>query len=276
MDERPDELAERLRKLEEEAAALRAELSAKASEPTDHTDQTDPSDEPAEPEVEVEDEQEVPDAGMLDKLDRLLQRYRLEKTRGNKEIAAQFLKEAQDMGGKTSLVLEILGDDALERRQMNEALDFYARAMKALPKSISVEKKHADLVFRTKAKSASLMMTSQFENVASARSATMLSVMVPGLGHLVTGEVVQGLAYLVVYVGAFVWALLIDGGIQGLVAMVSNRSEPALNGLVFVPLFIMAITWISSVVAMSTRSKMMGRRLDKIERPTPLDDKPFE
>jgi hypothetical protein len=180
------------------------------------------------------------------------------------------------MGGKTSLVLEILGDDALERRQMNEALDFYARAMKALPKSISVEKKHADLVFVTKARSANLMMMSEFENVASARSATMLSVMVPGLGHLVTGEVFQGLAYLVVYVGAFVWALLIDGGIQGLVAMVSNRSEPALNGLVFVPLFIMAITWISSVIAMSTRSKMMGRRLDKIERPTPPDDKPFE
>lgn len=273
MDERPEELAERLRKLEEEAAALREALAAKASE---EPDQTDPSDEPAEPEQEVEDEQEPLDPGALDKLDRLLQRYRLEKSRGNADIAAQYLKEAQELGGRTSLVLEILGDDALERRQMKEALEFYERAMHAEPKSISVEKKHADLVFRTRAKSAGLMMTSEFENVASARSATVLSMIVPGLGHLVTGDIGVGIAYLGTYIGAFVWVILTPNGIQGLIAMVSNRSEPALNGLVFVPLFLMVVIWFSSMIAMSTRAKMVGRRLEKIERPQPPADKPFE
>lgn len=275
MDERPDELAERLRKLEEEAAALREALASKA----DVGESAGPalgSQGDEEPETVPEPEPEPPDAATLEKLDKLLQRYRLEKTRGNKEIAAQFLKEAQDLGGQTSVVLEVLGDDALERRQMKEALEFYEKAVNALPKSISVERKHADLVFRTKAKSAGLMMASEFENVASARSSTILSIIVPGLGHIVTGEMYQGLAYFGVYIGAFIWALLTPGGIQGLVAMVSNRTEPPLNAIVFVPLFIMAITWLASMIAMSTRSKMVGRRLDKIERPKPPDDKPFE
>ncbi len=269
--ETPEEIAERLRRLEEEAAALREALQAKQTDAPAGEPQTA---EPA-PKAEESDDREPPDQETLEKIEKLLQRFRLESTRGNREIAVQFLEEAKGLGPRTSLVLEMLGDDALARGQNKDALTLYEQAKDALPKSLTAEKKHADLVFKMRAKSASLMMGSEFENVASAKGASVLSAIIPGAGHMVIGDFAKGLAYLAVWAGAIVWAVLTDNGIKGVVSMVSGKPDAKLNAVVFVPIFIAFVTWLAAMIDLSTRAKMMHRRMDKLEPPKPPVDLPY-
>lgn len=272
----PEAIAERLRALEEEAAALRASLvaedrhtpDAKATEGADPV-ATVPAGEPSEIET-----QEPPDQATLDKIEKLLQRYRLESARGNREIGSQFLKEAQALAPNASVVLEVLGDDATERRQMKDAINFYKRAKDADPKNASADKKHADLVFRTQAALASAGI-SEFENVASARSASILSVIVPGLGHMVTGQIAKGAAFTFVWIGAVVWLVLTPNGIQGIVAMASNRSEPKLNMVIFIPMFLGIVTWLAAMIDMNSRAKFLGSALVKGDGPKPPVDLPY-
>jgi len=269
--EGPEEIAERLRRLEEEAAALREALQAKPAAPPVGEPQ---AAEPA-PKAEEPDDTEPPDQATLEKIEKLLQRFRLESTRGNREIAVQFLEEAKGLGPRTSLVLEMMGDDALARGQNKDALTLYEQAKDALPKSLTAEKKHADLVFKMRAKSASLLMGSEFENVASAKGASVLSAIIPGAGHMVIGDFAKGLAYLAVWAGAIVWAVLTDNGIKGVVSMVSGKPDAKLNAVVFVPIFIAFVTWLAAMIDLSTRAKMMHRRMDKLEPPKPPVDLPY-
>lgn len=269
--ENQEAIAERLRRLEEEAAALREALQAKPAEvPVKDPDSAEPA-----PQVDEPEDGEQPDQATLERIEKLLQRFRLESTRGNREIAVQFLDEAKGLGPRTSLVLEMMGDDALARGQNKEALTFYEKAKDALPKSLTAEKKHADLVFKMRAKSASLMMGSEFENVASAKGASVLSAIIPGAGHMVIGDFAKGLGYLAVWAGAIVWAVLTENGIKGLVSMVSGKPDAKLNALVFVPIFIAFVTWLAAMIDLSTRAKMMHRRMDKLEPPKPPVDLPY-
>lgn len=265
----PETPEEKLRRLEAEAEALRRDLEAAK-----------PEEEPPAPEAELEDPP-LPapavavDEATLEKVEKLLQRYRLEASRGNREMAAPYLKEAQALGPGTSLVLEILGDDAVERRQLKEAVGYYARAKDALPKSVSAEKKHADLVFRTSALSAGMLGVSEFENVASAKGASVLSAILPGAGQMASGEIARGLGYLLVWAGSIVWAVLTPNGFQGLIAMVSGKSEPPLNALVFVPVFLAFVTWLASLIDMNSRAKLLSRNLEKGPPPKPPVDLPY-
>jgi len=264
----PEAIAERLRKLEEEAAALRATLESETVSAVVHAEPLPTETEPA------AEEPGPPDQATLDKVEKLLQRYRLEGARGNREMGIQYLKEAQALAPKASVVLEVLGDDAAERRQMKDAVEFYKQAKEADPRNASADKKHADLVFRTQAALASAGI-SEFENVASARSASLLSIIVPGLGHMVTGQLGKGIAYTVVWIGAIVWVVLTPNGIQGLVAMVSNRTEPKLNMLIFVPMFLGLVTWLAAMIDMNSRAKLLGRTIGKGGGPKPPVDLPF-
>lgn len=268
--ESPEAIAERLRRLEEEAAALRAALNKPAG--LDASSSPLPAQEP-EATAQPAPKREL-DPVTLEKVERLLARYRIESARGNREMGAQYLKEAQELAPEASAVLEVLGDDAAARRQHKDAIEFYRQAKDADPKNVSADRKHADLVFRTQAAAASAGI-SEFENVASAKSATVLSIFVPGLGHMVTGQMGKGLGYLLVWVGALVWFILTPNGIQGLVAMVSNRSEPKLNVLVFVPIFIALVTWLAAMIDMNSRSKTLTRGLGKSGGPKPPVDLPY-
>ncbi len=281
----PEDLAARLRALEEEAAALRAALTVEVPSPVPVADGQ-PTPQAAESPTTSSDKGEVqegpveegpfeqPDQATLDKIEKLLQRYRLESARGNREMGSQYLKEAQQLAPKASVVLEVLGDDAVERRQMKDAIEFFRRAKESDPRNASADKKHADLVFRTQAALATAGLTA-FENVASARSASLLSVIVPGLGHMVTGQIAKGAAYTLVWIGAIVWLVLTPNGIQGIVAMMSNRSEPKLNMVIFVPIFLGVVTWLAAMIDMNSRSKSLGRTLGKGGGPKPPVDLPF-
>lgn len=257
----PEETAERLRQLEEEAARLRESLV-----------QPEPVAEP-EPESEPEVVEITPER--LAEAERLLQRYRLEYSRGNQGIAAKLLEEAMTIAPGASMVLEVMGDDAVARKRPKEAMDFYLRAKTADPRNVSADKKHADLVFNTQARM-STAMASEFESLASAKSATIFSVILPGLGHAVTGQLATGIGFMVVYVGFLTWTLLTPDGIRGLIAMISGTNRPPLNAMVLVPMVGAFVTWLMSLTTIGARTKTMAARIHRPDAPRPPVDLPFE
>lgn len=255
----PEETAERLRQLEEEAARLRESLV-----------QPEPI---AEPEPESEVVEVTPER--LAEAERLLQRYRLEYSRGNQGIAAKLLEEAITIAPGASMVLEVMGDDAVARKRPKEAMDFYLRAKTADPRNVSADKKHADLVFNTQARM-STAVASEFESLASAKTATIFSVILPGLGHAVTGQLATGIGFMVVYVGFLTWTLLTPDGMRGLIAMISNRREPAFNPMVLLPMAGALVTWLISLTTIGAKSKTMASRINRPDAPRPPVDLPFD
>lgn len=261
----PEEAAERLRKLEAEAALLREALTSPVAEP-DLASVTKADPEPESVELTPE---------RLAEAEKLLQRYRLEYSRGNQGIATKLLEEANTIAPGSSMVLEVMGDDAAARKRTKEAIDFYLAAKKADPKNISADKKHADLVFNSQARM-STSVASEFESLASAKTATIFSVILPGLGHAVTGQVAAGIGYMVVYVGFLVWTLVTPDGIRGLIAMISNRSQPPFNAMVLVPMVGAFVTWLISLTTIGAKTKTMAARINRPDAPKPPVDLPFE
>lgn len=269
----PDEAAERLRKLEEEAARLREALTAPAAS----TVSQEVAPQQAEPVVEPEPQPEVvqaPTFEQLEKAEKLLQRYHLEKTRGNPEMASQILKEAQALAPNASIVLEVLGDDAASRRQQKDAIEFYKRAKEADPKNASAERKHAEMVFVAQARVATVA-SSEFESVASARSASLFSVILPGLGHIVIGRVATGIGFMAVWILCVIGLIAIPDGIKGLASAVSGRSAPPFNAMILLPLIGGFVTWLLALTTIGSEAKTMARRMKLTEGPKPPVDLPY-
>lgn len=267
----PEEAAERLRKLEEEAAKLREALLAPAtSAPVQEATEA----ESLEPEPIEAEEPMAPTPEQLEKAEKLLQRYHLEKTRGNPEIASQILKEAQALAPNASIVLEVLGDDAASRRQQKDAIEFYKRAKEADPKNASADRKHAEMVFTAQARMATLAST-EFESVASARSASLFSVILPGLGHIVIGRVATGIGFMAVWILCVIGLIAIPDGIKGLTSVVSGRSSPPFNAMILLPLIGGFVTWLLALTTIGSEAKTMARRMKLTEGPKPPVDLPY-
>jgi tetratricopeptide (TPR) repeat protein len=265
----PEEAAERLRALEEEAARLREALTP--TPPSEAVSEPQSDDEPV-TEVEVAPVELTRE--QVEKAEKLLQRYHLEFTRGNQDIASQILKEAAEVAPGSSIVLEVMGDDAQARRRPQEALEFYKRAKLADPKNVSAERKHAELVFNTQARSATVA-ASEFEAVASSRSAAIFSVILPGLGHIVTGQVASGVGYLVVWLGCVIWTIAIPDGIRGLVSAMTGNSNPPFNALILLPILAGVVTWLIALTTINAHSKTLAKRIGTGSSPKPPVDLPY-
>lgn len=267
----PEEAAERLRALEQEAARLREALTSQAANEDVEAPQ-EPTSEP-EPKTEEAAPKELT-AEQIEKAEKLLQRYHLEFTRGNKEIASQILSEAAEIAPGSSVVLEVLGDDAMARRKNAEALEFYKRAKTADPKNASADRKHAELVFNTQARAATVA-SSEFEAVASSRSAAIFSVILPGLGHIVTGQIATGIGYLVVWLGCVIWTIAMPDGVRGLVSAITGSSNPPFNAMVLVPILGGVITWLIALTTINAHAKTLAKRIGTSSSPKPPVDLPY-
>lgn len=205
--------------------------------------------------------------------DRLIREAHLWSTRGDKAKAKELLDQAEAAAPNSGAVLIALGDAARERRNLKEAVRLYAQAMKAEPGNIAYERKHADAVFE---QSRGLFFDptspSGVEAVASAKSAVLLSVMLPGVGQIVTGEIAKGVFFLVMVVGGWTAALLI--GFKGLFAMLGMGPTKDAEATVLIPLAIAVLFHLIAIFDASAKSKTIGKR--KIDRPVPPSNLPFE
>lgn len=222
--------------------------------------------EPAEPKEPVKNDLEL--------AERLIRDAHIASMRGDKAKAKEILDQAEKAAPSAAPVLVALGDAALDRHNIKEAVRLYGLAKDAEPGNVAIEKKHADAVFRL---SQGMVFdptarSGGIEAAASAKAATFMSALLPGLGQIVLGDVVKGVVLMVGYLGSWTVAALI--GFQGLFALMGMNTGVNPSPVVLLPLAMAAVFYLVAVNDAAARSKLAAKR--PIVRPIPPSDLPFE
>ncbi len=225
----------------------------------------------------------LPAAEIAREADMLVARSFHSRTKGDKTMADRLLKEAFTKAPNAPSVLEALGDDYLERRMYEHAREVFERAKLLDPKSANIERKYG-LAVLTQYNAGSIddqlrlglndsMLLNANDQVAGGASALILSVFLPGLGHLILGRTVTGISILVGWLVSLIWFLLDYKDFAALIQLAAGKqSQPSLG--VLIPLFIMAIIWIGTLKSLTGPIKSETRQ--KVDRPRPPVDLPFE
>lgn len=246
--------------------------------------------EPTEP-LETEPALEEPEADLppatreqLEEADKFVRQARVEKMRGNPAKSTELLKQAAAAAPGSASVLEALGDDLAERKQLKAAMDAYRRAFKLDASNVGVEEKLANIAL-TMGSMGSIedqmrrnLSDSPFLNEADAvarmPAAVMLSALLPGTGHIVLGRAGQGFAILGAWVISLIWMLSHWFDLVKLISLSSGgREKPDM--IVLAPLLLMAVIYVSTLGSLKGMSGQVGRR-KPIDRPRPPVDLPFD
>ena len=284
--EDPNELAARLKKLEEEAAALRAAMQQRK---VDAQDASAPAEDVApEPIVEAESPPSHEDASELqhatpeqiEKAETLLRQSRLARSRNQNEEAARLLKQAQETAPHAPSVLEAIGDDHAERKQYSKAKEAYKEALK-FGQTPALERKYGEMVLRSSGGAYSPNLASEFEVMANARSAALLSIVFPGLGQIVMGQIAKGATILVVWLACLIWFLSDQAklrGFLGLFGIRSGQGAAQFDAVLLIPLAGIVLMWIISMIDATGRAKASGRSAGRggSGKPRPPVDLPFD
>lgn len=211
----------------------------------------------------------------LEKAERLIRESRLQKMRGNKTVAGKLLEEAHDVAPGSVVVIEAIADDLVERRQTKAATELYKKALRIDPKNVSVERKYAECILGTM-RYDDMMIRSDLD-AATGKSAVLLSVLVPGLGQIVSGNTRLGLGLMAGWLGGWGIAWLIPDGLKGVLGLFGVKSGGAaveFNGVVMIPLLLAAVCHLWAIFEAASKSE--GRKRKPIDRPRPPVDKDFE
>ena len=228
------------------------------------------------PEEEVDD-QELPDAPTpeaMEEAEKLLQQASLAKIRGQGSVAERLLKEASEVAAGSAAVQAALGDQLWARSQFSKARSAYKMAHRLEPKNLAYENKWAESLVG--AGDPLSLQRGMSESYASAKTASMLSIMCPGLGQLVKGETKSGAVMISLWIGGWVWALLTPNGLKGIPAAfgISLSGAEDFNAIVLVPVACVVFTWIWSVTSASSHAKT--HKAKDVDRPAPPGEGDFE
>jgi len=232
-----------------------------------------------EPEAGVE----PPTPAQLEEADRLIRQSRVEKMRGNAAKATECLKQAAEAAPGSVAVLEALGDDLQERKQIKNAMAVYKKAFLLDPKNVGVEEKLARMALvmsslgsvedQMRRNLSDSPFLNESDAVARLPAATFLSALVPGVGHLVLGKTTQGFTILVAWILSLVWFLAHWFDFVKLLSMASNGREKP-NMVVIVPLFLMAAIYLGTLNSLKGMRGTVHKK--HVDHPRPPVDLPFD
>jgi hypothetical protein len=228
-----------------------------------------------EPEIPAE----PPSPQQMEAAEALIRQSRVEKMRENKRAATDLLKQAAAVAPGSPTVLEALADDMLERRQMKQAIAVLKRASALDPKNVGLERKYAIAVAQT-ALAGTIedqmrmnLSDSAFADPRASSAATIfLSLIWPGLGHVVIGRR-GGYAIMAIWLICSVWLFDRKDDLAGMITMAAGHGKTP--GMSFVPpLVIMVIVFFSTIASLGGGRKAPPRK--PVDHPMPPVDKPFE
>src|SRR5439155_1070467 len=147
-------------------------------------------------------------------------------------------------------VLEFVGDELVEQGKFKEAKEVYAKGLKVSPKNVGLDRKHATMIFKT-ANTGFGGAYAEFESTANAKVALILTILVPGLGQVVTGEFVKGAVLFSLDLLCWIWAFFQREDFKGLIVLFgakpSGGTTPPFHGTILIPMIIGAIVWLIAV-----------------------------
>lgn len=207
----------------------------------------------------------------IDEADKLTQRAAMMRRKGEIELASRLVDEAVKLAPGQVSVQMALAEDLIERKQYRRAASVLKAAMDKNPNNAALEKMHADAVFRTIDPFGS---SSEFgiAEIANAKTAFIYSVILPGLGQMITKRTGLGLALLGGWILGWVWAFMIPDGFKGLLALFGGATKryPFQAGIMF-PLCLAACCHIVSIIDASSRARAADKRqILKIEPPVDM------
>lgn len=210
-----------------------------------------------------------------DQVERIERELAVAKRRGDPEALSQAQKALEALDQDNAYVLAFQGDLLSERGHHEKARQVYAKAHELVPNDVDIDRKLAQAIFLTMP-TAGLMPSSEFESVATAKTALILSLMVPGLGQLVRGKVALGLGLLIGWLLCWLWGVSVPNGFPGLFHLfgIGQVSAP-FNGVILLPIFGMAMAFAVSWGEAASALKSVEPK-KKIEHPVPPVDKEFE
>ncbi len=225
--------------------------------------------------MEIPPERSEPDLKSAEDAERLLRQARLAQTRGQRQSAADLYRQAAAAAPADPSLLAAAGEGLLELRRTQEAKQLLERAKGLAPDDPSVERAYAKAVLAAaEGDWAGFSQGAAGIDYASAKSATILTLLLPGLGQLVVGQASKGAMLLAGWLVCLVVAVLIPNGLGGLARMMLGQLSAPVNMLVLLPLGGMFVFWLSAVYDMNAQAKKA--KPGRPERPKPPVDLPFE
>lgn len=237
----------------------------------------------AAPSIKLPEKTEPPTEGELAEANRLIVRSRLEFSRGNQDLGRKLLDEAVAIAPGAPVVMEALGDYYFDRNQYNAAKAAYERARALDPASKSIESKFATAVLRefNAGSVEEQLRLGMNENLflnpedqrAGGLAITVLSAMLPGLGHIVAGQTATGVGILAGWVVCAGWLTLMRKDVAELLAFGKGGAGNP-NLLVLVPIFLMFVIFIGTLKSIGAKREVAARK--PVVHPRPPVDLPFE
>lgn len=209
-----------------------------------------------------------------EKLDILARDAAIARRRGDRDTLNKVLEEAKELAPDSPLVLEFVGDELLGRKKYKEAAEVFRKAHELDPLNKGLEIKHADAAYAVAMGELPMELRSDFENVASAKSAAILSALVPGLGQIVSGQRNLGIGLFTGWALGWIFTLMIPNGLKGLLHLMGlGRDKVDFNPLVLLTLFFAALFHFWSYLDAASKSKVAAPK--RVDRPIPPSDKDF-
>lgn len=205
--------------------------------------------------------------------EKLIQQAKVEQLRNNLVRVRELLEEAMRTAPNSPAVLELIGDDYAARKQQAKAMAAYRRASQIDPRNVQVERKLASMALALDGTVATRMNLDESAiPMASHRAALLLSLFLPGLGHIVVGQKSKGWIILGAWCVFLAWNILMGADIAKLGSVViGGKSQP--NMIVIVPILGMLITFI---YALADFKKPKEFERQAVDRPKPPVNLPFE
>ncbi len=225
--------------------------------------------------MDVPPERPEPDLKGSEAAERLVRQARLAQTRGQSQAAADLYRQAAAAAPEDASLLATVGEGLLELRRVQEAKRILESAKALAPDDANVERAFAKAVLAAAAGEwGAFPSDAHGLDYASAKSATVLTLLVPGLGQLVVGQTSKGLLLGGGWLLCLVAAVLLPNGVSGLLRMAMGQLSAPLNLAVLLPLAGMFVFWLVAVYDMNAQARKA--RPDRRERPKPPVDLPFE
>jgi tetratricopeptide (TPR) repeat protein len=205
------------------------------------------------------------------KVEQLVRDAKIAAMRGDHKQEMALVEEALVLAPKSPGVLEAKGDALMAMGRKGEAKEAYKRGLELAPGHNNLEAKYAELILgQVPLVNPEMITSNDVGTFASGKMASLISVFMPGLGHIILGQTVKGACLM----GGMVLALILCTSVGGFAAFLSLfRNFQDISG---VGVFVLVGTLFFYVFIQFDVAAVAKRLVPpKYSRPIPPVDKPF-
>ncbi len=205
------------------------------------------------------------------KVEQLVRDAKIAAMRGDHKQEMILVEEALALAPKSPGVWEAKGDALMASGRKGEAKEAYKNGLELAPGHNSLEAKYAELILgQVPLVNPEMINANDVGTFASGKMASLISVFMPGMGHIILGQTVKGACFMAGMVVALILCFAL-GSIPAILSLYKNFQD--VNGLGVLTL----VATIFFYVFIQFDAASVAKKLvpPKYARPIPPVDKPF-